>query len=189
MLQPVSQVFHGSRLNHIPSGSHKRLKARFGFRQQSSGFRQPQNIVGDAFRCDPLAVFHANAMKEGICVAIVVKEAFGKVNVLVGLLLYLVAKMPQHTAHGPPALQHKSAAGQIGIEATHEGPPGLFAEKRRADVTAERCTGEVVIGIGVVCVRMEHGVRNTLDHVLVGHLAEHARVFIPSEVERCERFG
>ena len=106
---------------------------------------------------------------------------------MVGLLLYLVADIPEHAAHGHAALQHQGAAGQIGVEVPHIRPPRLLAQKRRSNISAKRRAGEVAIGIGVVGVGVEDGVSYALHHVLVSHLAEHAQVLVPRQVERRER--
>ena len=53
----------------------------------------------------------------------------------------------------------------------HVGPPRLLAEERGADAATERGAREIMVGIGVVRVGVENGVRDTLHHVLVGYFA------------------
>ena len=76
-------------------------------------------------------------MQESIGIAVVECISFGERRILVGLLLYLVADVPEYAAHGQSSLQHEGTAGQISVEMAHIWPPRLFTQERRADASAE----------------------------------------------------
>ena len=160
-----------------------------GREQACACIGNPHQSVSDAVGCHPLSVLHVQAGHESIGIAIVILVAFGERLSLVGLLLYLVAQIPEHIRDGFSSLQQECVSCQIRGETAHIWPPGLLAQERSADASAEGCPRLVSVGIGVVSISMEHHVCHSIQNILVGHLAQHAQVLIPCEVEAGEGFS
>ena len=70
-----------------------------GFWHQARAVGQPQQAVADAFRGEPAAIAHRDAVKQGVRIAIVIAIAFRKGCGFRWLVVAFIAKIPQHVRH------------------------------------------------------------------------------------------
>ena len=159
------------------------MKAFQCFRKHTLVFRDPDELIRNAFRCYNLSVFYAQTVQQYIRIAIIILVSGRERIFLIRLVADFVAQIPQHIRYGLTAFQQIAASCQIGGKFFHVWPPGLTSQKWSTNLRTHGSSRRQEVDLRIMCISMEYIVGNTFDEVIVGIILKEFEMFVPMQVE------
>ena len=87
--------------------------------------RQPKQAITEAFGSDYAAATDFQPVEEDVRIAVIIFIAGDEWRFLIGLVVYLIAKIPENVRYGLPAFEQEGGAGHTVVEILHIPPPRL----------------------------------------------------------------